>query len=129
MPELPEVQTVVTTLRPRIVGHRIVRVKLHRNDIVAPEAIDLGKLLTNRVVTDLTRRGKRIVFTLDDGNRFYIHLGMSGRLTIETDETRLEKHTHLVIDFAPDPEKRKSRKREPSGSAAGSAAHDARTRG
>jgi formamidopyrimidine-DNA glycosylase len=97
MPELPEVQTVVTTLRPRIVGHEIARVTLHRTDIVAPESINLPKLLTNHLVTDLTRRGKRIVFTLDDGNRFYIHLGMSGRLTIETDESPLEKHTHLVI--------------------------------
>jgi formamidopyrimidine-DNA glycosylase len=97
MPELPEVQTVVTTLRPRIVGRRIARVTLHRTDIVAPESANLPKLLTKHVVTDLTRRGKRIVFTLDDGNRFYIHLGMSGRLTIETDESPLEKHTHLVI--------------------------------
>jgi formamidopyrimidine-DNA glycosylase len=99
MPELPEVQTVVMTLRPRIVGHRIARVTLHRTDIVAPESANLPKLLTNHVVTDLTRRGKRIVFTLDDGNRFYIHLGMSGRLTIETDESPLEKHTHLVVQL------------------------------
>jgi formamidopyrimidine-DNA glycosylase len=119
MPELPEVQTVVTTLRPRIVGREIARVTLHRTDIVAPDSINLPKLLTMHVVTDLTRRGKRIVFTLDDGNRFYIHLGMSGRLTIETDERPLEKHTHLVIDFAPDPQECSIRKRESSGSAAG----------
>ncbi len=99
MPELPEVQTVVTTLRPRIVGHRIARVTLHRNDIVTPESIDLRKLLTNRRVTDLTRRGKRIVFMLDDANRFFIHLGMSGRLTIETDDKPIEKHTHLVLQL------------------------------
>jgi formamidopyrimidine-DNA glycosylase len=100
MPELPEVQTVVSTLRPRILGRQIQRVTLHRTDIVAPMAIDLPKLLTKQVVTDLTRRGKRIVFTLGDGNRFYIHLGMSGRLTIETDEKPLEKHTHLVIQLS-----------------------------
>jgi formamidopyrimidine-DNA glycosylase len=118
MPELPEVQTVVSTLRPRVVGHRIQRVTLHRTDIVAPTSIDLPKLLTNCVVTDLTRRGKRIVFTLDDGNRFYIHLGMSGRLTIETDDKPLEKHTHLVIDVTPDT-KKPATNREPSGYAAG----------
>jgi formamidopyrimidine-DNA glycosylase len=99
MPELPEVQTVVSTLRPRIIGRRIQRLTLHRTDIVTPQDIDLRKLLTNRTVTDLTRRGKRIVFTLDDGQRFYIHLGMSGRLTIEADDAPLGKHTHLVIQL------------------------------
>ena len=116
MPELPEVQTVVSDAPPA--RHRAsnpAQSTLHRTDIVAPESIDLPKLLTNRVVTDLTRRGKRIVFTLDDGNRFYIHLGMSGRLTIETDDKPLEKHTHLVIDFAPDKKKANATKREPSG--------------
>jgi formamidopyrimidine-DNA glycosylase len=103
MPELPEVQTVVDTLRPQVVGRRIARVTLHRTDIVTPKQIDLPKLLTNHMVTDLTRRGKRIVFTLDDGNRFYIHLGMSGRLTMESDEKPMQKHTHLVIEFDSDP--------------------------
>ncbi|HTL27811.1 MAG TPA: bifunctional DNA-formamidopyrimidine glycosylase/DNA-(apurinic or apyrimidinic site) lyase [Tepidisphaeraceae bacterium] len=101
MPELPEVETVVRTLRPRIIGRKIQRVTLHRDDIVQPRDIDLRKLLTNRAITDLSRRGKRIVFTLNNNQRFYIHLGMSGRLTIETDEKPLEKHTHLVIDLTP----------------------------
>lgn len=47
----------------------------------------------------IDRRGKKIVFTLDDGNRFYIHLGMSGRLTTEDKQSDLRPHTHLLIDI------------------------------
>ena len=96
MPELPEVQTVVTTLRPKLLGRTIGKVILNRQDIVEPRDIGLPTLLTGRSFADVQRRGKRIVLTLDDGNCFYIHLGMTGRFTVlaphqasATHETRL----------------------------------------
>jgi formamidopyrimidine-DNA glycosylase len=96
MPELPEVQTVVDTLRPRLVGQRIVRVDLHRSDIVEPAGFDLPRQLAGRTVSQIARRGKRIVISLDDGNQFFIHLGMTGRLTVQNSSDSVEKHTHLV---------------------------------
>jgi len=97
MPELPEVQTVVDTLRPRLLGRQILSVTTLRPDIVDPSGFDIAARLTGRYVADLTRRGKRIVFTLDDGNRLYIHLGMTGRLTIEPADAPVVKHTHLIM--------------------------------
>lgn len=97
MPELPEVQTVVTTLRPKVIGATIAAVRLHRTDIVTPQETDLPPLLQGRTITSVDRRAKRIVFTLDDGNRFYIHLGMSGQLTAERAGDEVRKHTHLVM--------------------------------
>src|SRR5262245_13920091 len=99
MPELPEVQTVVLTLRPRILGRRVERVDLCRSDILSPSGFDLAAQLTGRSIRDIDRRGKRIVITLDDGNRFYIHLGMTGRLTIESPTSEILKHTHLTLNF------------------------------
>src|SRR4051812_8176929 len=101
MPELPEVQTVVNTLSPRVTGATVRAVLLHRADIVAPLGVDLVGHLTNRTITSIDRRGKRIVFTVVGGNRFYIHLGMTGRLTIEPPDAELIKHTHLVIELTP----------------------------
>src|SRR2546421_4240931 len=98
MPELPEVQTVVSTLRPRLLGRRLVRARLARKDIVSPACADLPALLKNRIVQDLSRRGKRIVFTLDDGCRFYIHLGMTGQLIIASASAAAGPHTHLEIE-------------------------------
>jgi formamidopyrimidine-DNA glycosylase len=97
MPELPEVQTVVDTLRPRLLGRSILGIPTIRQDIVLPAGFDLIGYLAGRSVTELTRRGKRIVFTLDDGNRFYIHLGMTGRLTLESPDAPVQKHTHLIV--------------------------------
>ena len=99
MPELPEVQTVVNTLRPRVIGRRIVRVRLSRSDILSPADADLPSLLTGQTVRDIERRGKRIVFTLFNGERFYVHLGMTGRLVVSSPKELLPPHTHLRLDL------------------------------
>src|SRR5690242_1880268 len=97
MPELPEVQTIVTTLRPRLLGRIIAEVQLARQDIVQPPDADLRALLQGRSVRDIMRRGKRIIIALDNGHRFFIHLGMTGRLTIEASTEPVMPHTHLIL--------------------------------
>lgn len=99
MPELPEVQTVVLTLAPKVVGRRIADVVHVRGDIVSPPGSDLPALLRGRRIESVARRGKRIVFTLDDGNRFYVHLGMTGQLTVASPDTPLLPHTHMELDL------------------------------
>jgi formamidopyrimidine-DNA glycosylase len=105
MPELPEVHTIVTTLRPRVVGRTIRAVVLNRTDILCPEGVNLPAELIGRTVTTVDRRGKRIVFTLNDGGRFYIHLGMTGQLTFVDQAPAplapgpVPPHTHLELDF------------------------------
>ena len=100
MPELPEVQTVVNSLQPRLLGQLLVRVRLHRRDILQPAGTDLVRRLTDRTIVSIDRRGKRIVFKMDDGCRFYIHLGMTGQLTISPSGLDpLPPHTHLQIDL------------------------------
>jgi formamidopyrimidine-DNA glycosylase len=100
MPELPEVETVVTTLRPRVVGRTIVGVALHRADVLSPAGTDLPAQLVGRAFTSVDRRGKRIVFTLDGGGRFYVHLGMTGQLTVVARDAPAPPHTHLEIDLS-----------------------------
>jgi formamidopyrimidine-DNA glycosylase len=99
MPELPEVQTVVTTLTPRVVGRTIRGVVHVRDDMVTPTRFDLPAALAGRTITDVSRRGKRIVFHLDDGHIFFIHLGMTGRLSVLRHDVPTEPHTHLRVDL------------------------------
>jgi formamidopyrimidine-DNA glycosylase len=106
MPELPEVQTIVNTLQPRLPGRTIGRVRLYRQDIVHPDGTDLPALLHGRSFAGITRRGKKIILRLDDERRFYIHLGMTGRLTLEAALAPLLPHTHLVIELPGDKELR-----------------------
>jgi formamidopyrimidine-DNA glycosylase len=112
MPELPEVETIVRTLRPLLLDRRFGRIKLTRNDIVRPAGFDLPHRLVGRTVTDITRRGKRIIITLDDANRFYVHLGMTGRLTVEPAAGPIRPHTHLCADLC-DRQDRQLRFRDP----------------
>lgn len=100
MPELPEVQTVVNSLRPHVLDQRIASVELRRADIVSPVGIDLALQIVGRRIVELHRRAKRIVFTLDDGQRFYIHLGMTGRLSASAAALPMAKHTHLALRLA-----------------------------
>ncbi len=98
MPELPEVQTVVDSLRPWLEGRCFSRVVHVRADMVSPGTIDLGSMLAGRQVQAIHRRGKRIVFTLAGGARWYVHLGMTGQLTVEPSTAALRPHTHLIIE-------------------------------
>jgi formamidopyrimidine-DNA glycosylase len=97
MPELPEVETVVRTLRPKLLGRKINAVDLRRADILQPAGFDLTAQLTGRTIRSIHRRGKRILFTLDGEDQFYVHLGMSGQLTVEWLGTAVRNHTHLII--------------------------------
>jgi formamidopyrimidine-DNA glycosylase len=98
MPELPEVQTVVTTLQC-LTGRRIESVRLFRTDIVVPSNANLPEILQGRSIQSIHRRAKRIVFTLDNAKVFFIHLGMTGRLTLEQPDHPLLPHTHLILNF------------------------------
>lgn len=99
MPELPEVQHVVDTLRPHVVGARIDSVRLNRRDIVQPAGFNLRGALSGKSIIDISRRAKRIVFLLDNGQTFYIHLGMTGRLVVIQPDVPKPRHTHLTIDI------------------------------
>jgi len=100
MPELPEVQTIVTSLRPHLIGERFERVRLLRQDILTPPGLPLRFHLEGKIVADISRRGKKIIISLDGGERFFIHLGMTGRLTIEKSNDPMQKHTHLVLELS-----------------------------
>lgn len=80
MPELPEVETVVRTTRPRLIGRRIVAFESNWPRQVSPSAAEVRRRLLGRSICDVARRGKWIVWRLDDASWLLIHLRMSGRL-------------------------------------------------
>jgi formamidopyrimidine-DNA glycosylase len=100
MPELPEVETVVRTLAPHLVGQRISAIRHLRSDIVEPANIDLASLLKNRRVRAIQRRGKKILIRLDADSTLCIHLGMTGRLTVERANEAIKPHTHLIAELS-----------------------------
>ena len=114
MPELPEVETVMTGLKPAFEGHRFTHVETRRKDLRIPFPKGFAKRLTGRQVVRMWRRAKYIMADLDDGETLVIHLGMSGSMAVyTTGETRklgqfyyerapdgagTGKHDHVVFD-------------------------------
>ncbi len=102
MPELPEVETVVRGLRPKLEGHRLQRVEQRRADLRFPLPEGFVRRLTGRRVERILRRAKYMLLHLDDGQVLLCHLGMSGRMLIM--ETRpggrrpaLQRHDHVIF--------------------------------
>jgi formamidopyrimidine-DNA glycosylase len=98
MPELPEVETIVRGLRPRLEGRRLVRVVQRRDDLRFPLPPRFAERLTGRRVETIGRRAKYILFHLDQGEVLICHLGMSGRMVlVDRPEQPLARHDHIVF--------------------------------
>jgi formamidopyrimidine-DNA glycosylase len=99
MPELPEVETVVRTLRPRIVGQTIRSLWTSGLSLRMARKIDYVRLRETSVgatIRAVRRRGKYILIDLDSGHGVLVHLGMTGRLTVADEREPRVKHTHVV---------------------------------
>ena len=84
MPELPEVETVVRTLAPKLTGRRIVDAKFSSHHVVRQKFPVLRRRVQNQLVKSVHRHGKFIVLHLDTGV-LTIHLGMTGKLLMNTE--------------------------------------------
>jgi len=93
MPELPEVETTVRGLAPRIAGKTILEARFLAPRVLggAPEPD-----LTGRIIRSVRRRGKYILLDLDSG-LLSIHLGMTGKLLVDAPE---EKHTRAYFTLS-----------------------------
>lgn len=101
MPELPEVETVVSALRPAIKGRVIRAVGVHQKGLRVPFPRGLKQRLEGRRVRDCRRRAKYILISLDNDEVLVLHLGMSGRLSLLPSRKpyKPQKHDHLVLSF------------------------------
>ena len=81
MPELPEVETVVTDLKKRVLGRRILDVwtdwpKYFRGLSLA----QFKRHVVGKNILGVTRRGKNILMELSDSHLILVHLKMTGHL-------------------------------------------------
>jgi formamidopyrimidine-DNA glycosylase len=82
MPELPEVETIVRELRPRLTGRHIVSAEVLHPRIVRYCDEDLSSAAAGRRIEEILRHGKFILLRLDRG-WITIHLGMTGRIVFD----------------------------------------------
>jgi formamidopyrimidine-DNA glycosylase len=99
MPELPEVETIRRSLLPHVVGARVTAVTVRERRLRRPIARDFERRLRGRTIAALERRGKYLLFALDDQRALLVHLGMSGSLELVTPKRPLARHDHVAITF------------------------------
>ena len=96
MPELPEVETVKETLKKQVLNDTILEVEVNWDNIIEfPTVEEFKKQIKNQKINDIKRRGKWLMFYLDD----YVllsHLRMEGRYFIKHDE-EVTKHEHVIF--------------------------------
>lgn len=103
MPELPEVETVLRSLKPVLEGRRIVEVR-----VLSPKlrtAIPKKKIeaLIGQGIISGERRAKYMLWNFENGQTLVSHLGMSGvfrlrpRAETKTAKFTPEKHDHVWL--------------------------------
>lgn len=97
MPELPEVETVKNGLKAKILHKKITNCKVLYEGIIAyPNKDKFINQIINQTINDIKRRGKFLMFELDE---YYLisHLRMEGKYFIKEPNETLSKHDHIIF--------------------------------
>ncbi|MFP4017088.1 MAG: bifunctional DNA-formamidopyrimidine glycosylase/DNA-(apurinic or apyrimidinic site) lyase [Halanaerobiales bacterium] len=98
MPELPEVETIVTGLRELIVDHIIQLVIVREKNIIAYPSVDeFITELSERKIVAVDRRGKYILIRIEGQKTLVVHLRMTGRLLVKPTAIDYDRHTHVIF--------------------------------
>lgn len=99
MPELPEVETVKEALKLRLLRRKIIDVNIRYDNVIAyPSKDKFAQEICNQCIHDIKRRGKFLMFDLDD---YYLlsHLRMEGKYFFKEKEDAILKHEHIIFNL------------------------------
>lgn len=98
MPELPEVQTVVNSLKPVLINRRITRIiPIWEKALSNFSSSDLFENEKEIPINDITRRAKFIIFHFPS-SILAVHLRMTGKLYVNSDNN-IPKHATVIIQL------------------------------
>ncbi|MDD5083837.1 MAG: DNA-formamidopyrimidine glycosylase [Candidatus Moranbacteria bacterium] len=108
MPELPEVQTVVSQLEEKVTGKTIKSVWSEWLKAVRPSLAIFERRVIGAKIVETRRKGKHIVLDLDNDFSIVIHLKMTGHLLVKHDANRdseafrdpYNQFIHHILTFA-----------------------------
>jgi formamidopyrimidine-DNA glycosylase len=102
MPELPEVETIVRTLEPDLLGRTIKEADLRwARTLAMPSPKKFRANIQGQRVMEVTRRAKYFILQLSDYS-LLVHLRMSGDLYIRKSVEKPDKHDRLIIKLSGD---------------------------
>ena len=98
MPELPEVETIVRELAPRLEGHRIARARLTKSDVLRRVSKPrLLRILKGNTVEEVSRRAKHAVLRLGSGHRLVVQPRMTGSLIVYDRRLTRDESRYAVL--------------------------------
>jgi len=101
VPELPEVETITRELCPRLVGRSITAVEvLWPNSIAVPDVPTFRREVIGLSISEVSRRGKYIIFSADSFRHLLVHLRMTGQLRLIP--APQDRHPHDRVCFSLD---------------------------
>lgn len=106
MPELPEVETIVRSLRsggrgqPALLGRQVRSVSLNwARTLAEPSAEEFAARISGQVFRSVERRAKYLVLGLER-DFMLVHLRMSGDLRVEADGEAQQVHDRLLLHLS-----------------------------
>jgi formamidopyrimidine-DNA glycosylase len=99
MPELPEVETVVRSLRKTIVGQVIAGAIISDAARISPERRRFAALTAGARVLGVRRRGKNILIDLSNDHTLWVHLKMTGHFSYHAAAVPGDRHDHVVFQM------------------------------
>ena len=99
MPELPEVETVINTIRPHIVNKEIEKIEVYYDRLVQSNLDEFKTKLINQKFINVTRYGKFIFLHLTNDFVIITHLRMEGKFRFENSHNLRKKHTSAGFFF------------------------------
>src|SRR5688500_17274987 len=101
MPELPEVKIVARSLNSIIAKKKIRCAELLRPRLASDTTPDeFSEKLFDASIHFVHRRGKHVLFDLDNGRTLITHLRMSGKFMLLNGNASDPKFTHAIFHFA-----------------------------
>jgi formamidopyrimidine-DNA glycosylase len=97
MPELPEVETVMRSLKPHLNNTTIHQFHFYAPKLRHPLVADAYRELAGARVGTIFRRAKYIICPTDKNHHLIIHLGMTGSIRIELSTHPKQKHDHIEL--------------------------------
>lgn len=99
MPEWPEMEIYRRLLSERLCGHAITSAEVNRAKTINEPVETFRQALIGKRVLFVERKGKQIVFHLDDGNRLLLHLMLGGWLYYGTEGPKHDEAFQVILGF------------------------------
>ncbi|MEH7098038.1 bifunctional DNA-formamidopyrimidine glycosylase/DNA-(apurinic or apyrimidinic site) lyase [Neobacillus vireti] len=99
MPELPEMENYKNLLKEKIANHLITDVQINREKSININPDLFKKTVQHQRIIDIKRRGKHLLFQLQNEQRLLLHLMLGGWMFFGTESEKPKRTIQVRLSF------------------------------